>query len=191
MAKDKSGAKGASALNKSPSHLLHRALQLALDLYAEEFGLNGLTQRQFAVLAAVSAKEGLTQTELVTITGIDRSTLADMATRMISKGLLERQKSSVDGRANAVSLTDAGRAALEDARPRMATTDARLLKLIPSSKRETFMALLSDLVASGAAPATPKAEKPPKADKPRKTKAEKAAKKKAKKALSLDADIQQ
>ncbi len=188
MAKDKSGVKGANALNKSPSHLLHRALQLALDLYAEEFGLNGLTQRQFAVLAAVSAKEGLTQTELVTITGIDRSTLADMATRMITKGLLERQKSSVDGRANAVSLTDAGRAALEDARPRMAATDARLLKLIPSSKRETFMGLLSDLVASGAAPAVPKAEK---AEKPKKTKAEKAAKKKAKKALSLDADIQQ
>ena len=93
--------------------------------------------------------------------------------------------------ANAVSLTDAGRAALEDARPRMATTDARLLKLIPSSKREAFMALLGDLVASGAAPAAPKAEKPPKADKPRKTKAEKAAKKKAKKALGLDADIQQ
>ena len=69
-----------------------------------------------------------------------------------------------------------------------ATTDARLLKLIPSSKRETFMVLLSDLVASGAAPAVPKAEK---AEKPKKTKAEKAAKKKAKKALSLDADIQQ
>ena len=47
MAKGKSGAKGAGlpALDKSPSHLLHRALQLALDIYADEFGSGGLTQR--------------------------------------------------------------------------------------------------------------------------------------------------
>ena len=106
MAKTKSqdkSRKGLPALDKSPSHLLHRALQLALDIYAEELGASGITQRQFAVLSAVEAYEGLTQTDLVKITGIDRSTLADMATRMITKGLLERQRSAADARANAVS----------------------------------------------------------------------------------------
>ena len=41
MAKTKSqdkSRKGLPALDKSPSHLLHRALQLALDIYAEELG---------------------------------------------------------------------------------------------------------------------------------------------------------
>ena len=39
MSKSKSGAKGGiAALDQSPSHLLHRALQRALDIYAEEFG---------------------------------------------------------------------------------------------------------------------------------------------------------
>ena len=113
MAKNKSGIKGGVAvLDRSPSHLLHRALQRALDIYAEEFGESAITQRQYAVLAASSEREGATQADLVRITGIDRSTLADMARRMIEKGLLERERSTLDARANAVRLTDVGRAAL-------------------------------------------------------------------------------
>jgi DNA-binding MarR family transcriptional regulator len=187
MAKGKSGAKGgASALERSPSHLLHKALQRALDIYAEEFGAGAITQRQFAVLAAAAEHDGATQADLVRTTGIDRSTLADMATRMIAKGLLERQRSTLDARANAVSLTDGGRAALEEARPKMAAADARLLKLVGGGgRRTTFVDLLRDLVRRGdGEPAAEKAPRPAKAAKAAKPdKAAKAVKpgKKAKK----------
>ena len=190
MAKSKSqDKKGLPALEKSPSHLLHRALQLALDIYADEQGEGGVTQRQYAVLAAVEAFEGLTQTDLVKITGIDRSTLADMAARMIAKGLLERQRSLSDARAIAVSLTQAGRLALAEAKPKMAAADARLLRLLSGAKREALTGALRDLVRAGDAAAEPQAgpvEKKPKAakkakgDKP--AKAEKPKKKKLKKA---------
>ncbi|WP_304170054.1 MarR family winged helix-turn-helix transcriptional regulator [Phenylobacterium aquaticum] len=183
MSKGKSGGKadGLPVLDRSPSHLLHRALQLALDIYADEFGPGGVTQRQYAVLAAVETQEGLTQTDLVRITGIDRSTLADMAARMIAKGLLERQRSASDARANAVSLTEAGRFALDEARPKMAAADSRLLKLLSGGKRETLTGLLRDLIKAGdeAQAPGPVAEKPakkPKADKPKKAKADKPAK---------------
>ncbi|KRB40713.1 MarR family winged helix-turn-helix transcriptional regulator [Phenylobacterium sp. Root700] len=192
MAKTKShdkSRKGLPALDKSPSHLLHRALQLALDIYADELGVGAITQRQFAVLAAVEAHEGLTQTDLVKITGIDRSTLADMAARMIVKGLLERHRSTADARANAVSLTDAGRAALDGARPKMLAADARLLRLISTTKRESLVSGLRDLIRAGedvGAPAPEKLEKKIKAEKPKKAlkadKAEKPKKKKLKKA---------
>jgi DNA-binding MarR family transcriptional regulator len=186
MAKTKSGAKGGvAALEQSPSHLLHRALQRALDIYVEEFGETGITQRQFAVLAAADEREGATQADLVRITGIDRSTLADMARRMIAKGLLERERSNVDARANAVRLTDAGRAALADARPKMADADAKLLKLISGGgRRATFLSLLRDLAKSAVPdtekpkPANPKPVKPraEKVKTPKPTKAPKAAK---------------
>jgi DNA-binding MarR family transcriptional regulator len=186
MAKIKSGLKGGVAvLDRSPSHLLHRALQRALDIYAEEFGENGITQRQFAVLAAAEAREGATQADLVRITGIDRSTLADMARRMIDKGLLERQRSTMDARANAVRLTEAGRAALSDARPRMAAADTRLLKLVGGGgRRSAFVALLQDLVrkADHGETRPPKAEKPPKVKAKTKAKAPKPGKKARKKA---------
>lgn len=190
MAKSKSQdkKKGLPALEKSPSHLLHRALQLALDIYADEQGEGGVTQRQYAVLAAVEAYEGLTQTDLVRTTGIDRSTLADMVARMIVKGLLERQRSTSDARANAVSLTQAGRVALAEAKPKMAAADARLLRLLSSAKREALTAGLRELIRAGdeaAAEPVPLAAKKPKADKaekPKKAKADKAKKKKLKKA---------
>lgn len=176
------------ALERSPSHLLHKALQRALDIYAEEFGAGAITQRQFAVLAAAAEHEGATQADLVRTTGIDRSTLADMATRMIAKGLLERERSTLDARANAVSLTDAGRLALEEAKPKMAAADARLLKLIGGGgRRTTFVDLLRDLVRKGDGEGH--AEKPHKAPKPEKaaksakaSKADKPAKKTKKKA---------
>lgn len=179
--------KGLPALEKSPSHLLHRALQLALDIYADELGESGVTQRQYAVLAAVEAHEGLTQTDLVRVTGIDRSTLADMAARMIAKGLLERQRSTSDARANAVSLTEAGRLALAEAKPKMAAADTRLLRLLSTAKREALTGVLRDLVRAGdeaAAAPVPlvkklKADKPAK---PKKAKADKPKKKKLKKA---------
>jgi DNA-binding MarR family transcriptional regulator len=186
MAKIKS-SKSAAALERSPSQLLHRAVQLALDIYGEEFGPGALTQRQFAVLAAAAENEGATQTELVRMTGIDRSTMAEMAARMIAKGLLERQRSASDARANAVRLTEAGRAALEAARPRMATVDARLLKLIPGGgRRQSFLNLLAELVDGAEAKAEKRAAKAAKAAKQATVvsveSAIKKAKKKAKKA---------
>jgi len=158
MAKTKA-TKGAAALDRSPSHLLHRAVQQALDIYAEEFGAGAVTQRQYAVLAAVAEHDGATQTDLVRLTGIDRSTMAEMAARLISKDLLQRRRSPSDARANAVSLTEAGRAVLEEARPKMAAADARLLKLISGgSRRQAFVGLLRDLI-DGAETAERKREK--------------------------------
>jgi len=164
------------ALERSPSHLLHRALQLALDIYAEETGPDALTQRQYAVLAAVAAHEGLTQTDLVHATGIDRSTLADLVARMIGKNLIARERSAADARANTVRLTDTGRASLAATSPRVAAADARILKLLPARKRDTFLSVLHDMGrAPEPAPEAEVVEAPAKVKKKKKTK-EKAAK---------------
>lgn len=195
----KSGNKSKrGGLSASPSHLMHRVLQLALDIYSEEAGSDGLTQRQFAVLEAVSHKSGLTQTDLVRATGIDRSTLADLVSRMTVKGLLDREKSSIDARAKAVRLSPKGQEALDAARPRVEAADKRILALLPKGKRDGFLELLAEL--AGEADAAPdkakaearaakkaarearkaeklarKGEKPAKADKPAKAKKAKAA----------------
>jgi len=168
MARAKSARSGAGALARSASQLLHRAQQLALDIYAEELGPAAVTQRQFALLTAVAAYEGATQSDLVRVTGIDRSTLADMAARMIGKGLLARERSTSDARANAVRLTPAGRAALEDAAPKVARADARLLKLLgEASRRQGLVGLLRDLVMAGEALQAPPPAKAAKVAPPR------------------------
>jgi DNA-binding MarR family transcriptional regulator len=157
MVKSGKQARRSGQLSVSPSHLMHRALQLALDIYAAETGPDGLTQRQFAVLEAVSQKSGLTQTDLVRATGIDRSTLAELVARMTTKGLLERERSAIDARAMAVRLSETGAAALEAARPRVEAADKRIMALLPKGKRDGFLVLLSDL-ASAADEAPDKAQ---------------------------------
>jgi len=175
----KSAKKGAAprTLEHSPSHLLHRALQLALDIYGEETGPDAVTQRQYAVLSAVSAHEGLTQTDLVRATGIDRSTLADLVARMIGKQLLTRERSAADARANTVRLTDAGRVALDGAAPRVAAADDRILKLLPARKRDAFLSVLAELSRAAEAMVEDDVEAAPKAKKvKKKLKVEKPAK---------------
>lgn len=153
MVKSGKKAREAGSLAESPSHLIHRALQLALDIYSREVGSDGLTQRQFAVLEAVSLRSGLTQTDLVKATGIDRSTLADLVARMAQRGLLSRERSTLDARAMAVRLTPEGEAALADARPRVVEADRQIMALLPKGRRESFLEILGEL--AGAADAAP------------------------------------
>ena len=183
MVKSGNKSKRSGGLAASPSHLMHRVLQLALDIYSEETGPDGLTQRQFAVLEAVSQKSGLTQTDLVRATGIDRSTLADLVSRMTTKGLLAREKSAVDARAKAVSLSGPGQIALDAARPKVEAADKRILALLPKAKRDGFLGLLAEL--AGEADAAPDKAK---AEARAARKATREAKKLAKKAAKVKAE---
>ena len=155
-------------LNSSVTHLLHRALQLALDYHADAAGQASLTQRQFTVLSAAGAADGLTQNDLVRATGIDRSTLADLVARLLAKGLLQRERSATDARANTVRLSDAGREALGAGAGAAGAADERLLALLSPKKRESFLKTLSALASTAdesAAGVIVKKASPPKADK--------------------------
>jgi DNA-binding MarR family transcriptional regulator len=128
---------------------LHLALQHAVEVFDQETGEAGVTQRQYAVLCAVDANEGASQIELVRATGIDRSTLAQLVARMILKGLLARARSETDNRVNAVRLTPAGRDALAAAEARAAAADARILRAIGRSRRDGFIDALRELAKAG------------------------------------------
>ena len=90
-------------LSEAPSHLIRRCQQFYGDLYAREAGGKELTKQQFTLLCALEQNDGTSQTALVEITGIDRSTLAEMVRRMLEKGLLSRERTEEDQRANAVA----------------------------------------------------------------------------------------
>jgi DNA-binding MarR family transcriptional regulator len=136
------------ALDRSAIHLLHRAGQCAGDMFTEEVVSSDLTPRQFAILLTISQKEGLSQTDMVERTGIDRSTLADIIRRMLKKGLIRRRRTKQDARIYAVKLTDAGRAALATAEPAAVQADARLLAALPEAKRSEFIDSLSVIVGA-------------------------------------------
>tara|TARA_R110000824_G_scaffold118960_10_gene271786 strand:+ start:40634 stop:41233 length:600 start_codon:yes stop_codon:yes gene_type:complete len=146
MASKKSA--GSYDLETSLSHLLRRAQQFAYDQFVQQMGDSTITPRQFIVLFAVNEEEGLSQTDLVNRTGIDRSTLADMISRMIKNGLLARKRTAEDARANAVRLTAAGRRALNSSLPRAITAEKSLLDLLPKTVQADLVKGLTQLATA-------------------------------------------
>ena len=111
-----------------------------------EMRTEDLTPRQYAVLVAVAENEGLSQTNLVEMTGIDRSTLADIIRRMLKKGLVQRRRTKEDARAYAVKLTEEGRRILHSAEPMAKRVDDRILQALPAAQRERFLTDLNTIV---------------------------------------------
>jgi DNA-binding MarR family transcriptional regulator len=146
MARHKAREMAVVRLERSPIHLLHRAGQCASDAFQGEMGEGDLTPRQYAVLVAVSQNEGLSQTNLVEKTGVDRSTLADIVRRMLKKGLLQRRRTRDDARAYAVKLTEEGWRILKAADPLAKRVDDKILAALPGQQRERFLQDLTLIV---------------------------------------------
>ena len=127
------------------SFMLKRAAQLSADLFADQLGKTGLTQRQYTVLETVLANEGASQTDLVRTTGIDRSTLADLVNRLETQGYVRRERSPTDARVNFVFLTSLGRETVIKAKPVAAVVDITLLNLVSPKLRKSFVASLEEL----------------------------------------------
>lgn len=135
--------KTTTTLDASPVHLLHRAGQRAAEIFDNAVGGKGLTPRQYAILLALSENEGVSQTDLVERTGIDRSTLADVVRRMIKKGLVLRRRTKEDQRAYAVRLSEKGRIALNETIAAANAADQRVLAALSADKRKVFLEALT------------------------------------------------
>jgi DNA-binding MarR family transcriptional regulator len=127
--------------------LLKRASQYGAQVFAEITADSGLTPRQFAVLQTVEENDGISQTALSVRTGIDRSTLAELAARLIAQGYLQRRRTRDDGRTNALRITTAGRRALKQAEPGARNADAALIALVAPRYRKGFVEGLAALAA--------------------------------------------
>ena len=130
--------------------LLHRAEQASKAIFAcipLPAGAEGVTPRQYAVLAAVGAASGASQTELVKATSIDRSTLAVLVRRLEVRGLIRRVRTKEDARAYSVSLTAKGETMVDAMRPVSDGANSRMLDALGDGEREAFVAALEKLAA--------------------------------------------
>jgi len=141
-------ANGSPELAGAPSHLLRRCYQYFGDIFALESGDNGLTRQQYLVLTALDQREGANQTMLVEATGIDRSTLAEIVRRMLTRELVSRSRTKADARANAIFITPSGRRALRGARLAAGRAERNLLEPLLPSERIRFVKSLALIAAA-------------------------------------------
>lgn len=134
-----------SEIGDSLLHLSHRLSQRAEDLFTDIAGEGAVTARQLAILSAIDATDGASQTDIVAQTGIDRSTMADVIRRLCRRKLTTRKRSKHDQRAYRLSLTDSGRQALEIGRSAALKADELLLAPLSTRDREGLLRLIATL----------------------------------------------
>lgn len=164
-------------LAASPSHLLHRAEQLASERFTQLVG-DTIKLREFIILAAISEQPGLSQSDLGRIAGVDKSTLADTMAKMEGRDWIVRTPSTSDGRAYSVLLGQAGGTMLSATAQHARAADAAILDLLPKTKGRSFLNTLTKLTKL-ADEAQLKAEREQKKQAKRKAR-ERAAEKKVK-----------
>jgi DNA-binding MarR family transcriptional regulator len=106
--------------------------------------LNGaeITPGQFGVLALIEANEGLSQTQLARILGIDRSTLVGVLDKLEARGLIERGARPDDRRSHALALSRAGKTRFRLLAKKVRQHEARMAKKLSPSERSALIALL-------------------------------------------------
>ena len=107
---------------------IHRAYQIAASEVAGK--VQGISHTQAMLITAIAENPGASQTKLVEVTGIDRSTLADVMRRLLHRRLVQRKRTKEDARAYAVDVTDAGREKAAEIRKASRLIDAKIKALV-------------------------------------------------------------
>jgi DNA-binding MarR family transcriptional regulator len=133
-------------LDRSVTHLLHRGGQCADEVFSQSIGNSDITPRQYEVLSVVAKKEGVSQTDVMHATGIDRSTMTDLVTRLVKKGWLQRRRTKDDARAYAVRLTPTGKKALKIGESACVEVDEKVLAALSARQHAQLMEALGTIV---------------------------------------------
>jgi DNA-binding MarR family transcriptional regulator len=149
-------------LDCSPMGIVGRITQLQREVYLAQratFARHGLDAPSFDVLAALrraGEPYQLTPTALMRTALVTSGAITQRLDRLEERGLITRERSDADGRAVVVTLTDAGRAALDQALPDHLETERGLLGGLSLADQEQLAALLRRLlVARGRVPQEP------------------------------------
>lgn len=142
-----------------PGFLVRRLHQIHVAMFHEECGEFGITPVQFGLLTVLDRKSPLDQVSLAAEVGIDRTNVADVISRLESRGLVERRANAADRRTRLVSITEDGREFRRQVHTRMEIAQERFLAPLPPEERAAFMTLLRRLIEAnnetGRAPLRP------------------------------------
>ena len=146
-------------LDCSPMGVIGRISQLQREVFLAQratFARHGLDAPSFDVLAALrraGKPYQLTPTALMRTALVTSGAITQRLDRLEERGLITRGRSDVDGRAVVVTLTEAGRTALDGALPDHLETERGMLAELSEAEREQLATLLRRwLVSLGRVP---------------------------------------
>jgi DNA-binding MarR family transcriptional regulator len=116
----------------------------------------GLSSAQLFVLSELGKTPAISLGELAERTHTDQSSVSVVVTRLVDAGLVQRDRAGEDARRLELSLTRAGRAALQKAPAVMQERILQAVERLPAAEQkrfaDTFTRLLDDIGAEGKPP---------------------------------------
>jgi DNA-binding MarR family transcriptional regulator len=103
----------------------------------------GLTPGQLGALLLIEANSGLSQTELGTALGIDRSSVVPLIDKLQARNLVRRLVKPSDRRTHALELAEEGVALLRRLDPRLEAHERRIAAGLSPDERRALMDLLT------------------------------------------------
>ncbi|MFF4976008.1 MarR family winged helix-turn-helix transcriptional regulator [Streptomyces sp. NPDC001083] len=128
-------------LSTHPGHLARR-LQQAHYLLWNTMVSEEITSPQFAVLNALVAEPGLDQRTVGERVGLDRSTIAEVISRLGRRGLLDKVRDPGDGRRSLLSPTEEGTRTHRRLTVRTARMNQIFLAPLSAEERTVFLDLI-------------------------------------------------
>jgi DNA-binding MarR family transcriptional regulator len=128
-----------------PGHLLRRALQVMNLLWDQEVS-HTITSPQFAALNALYKEPKLDQSALGQRISLDRSTMAEVVSRLRARGLINTERDTRDGRRKKITLTPKGLRTVHQLIPRTHLMTGRLIGQLGAGERAELMRMLMAVV---------------------------------------------
>ncbi|MFI0397200.1 MarR family winged helix-turn-helix transcriptional regulator [Paracoccus jiaweipingae] len=105
----------------------------------------GIGRAEWRVMAHLGADDGATASQLVTLTALDKVRVSRACAALESRGWISRRPDRQDRRAQLVTLTPQGRAALDGLTPDMLAAESALLAQLTPDQQHRLAQVLDDL----------------------------------------------
>jgi DNA-binding MarR family transcriptional regulator len=131
----------------APGHLIRRAQQIAVSIFADRLAASDITPVQFAILNALSDTPDMDQVTLAKRVAFDPATSGSVIGRLEAKGWLTRQAHATDRRRKLLVVTPEGLQALASMQAAVAEVQTQILAPLNADEQKQFVDLLARLVA--------------------------------------------
>ena len=133
--------------HSAPGHLIRRAHQLSVSVFAEKTAEFDITPVQFAMLNALMDDPGEDQMTLAGKVAFDAATSGAVIARLEAKGLLRREADVKDKRRKLLTATNEGEKIVMAMKAAVADVQLQILKPLSTDEANQFTNLLNKLVA--------------------------------------------
>jgi DNA-binding MarR family transcriptional regulator len=131
----------------APGHLIRRAHQMAVALFAEETAQFDITPVQFAILNALIADPGEDQVTLSANVAFDAATSGSVIGRLESKGWVRREADPNDRRRKLLWVTPEGERVAQQLKRPVVRAQKRIVGALSDAERDQLVALLAKMVS--------------------------------------------